>query len=159
MKIFGQITAILPLSLIISLPNLLFAHVPITNISREFTEQLEREEDNFNLESDESDEDEGERSPKNLLPDLTDLFSIGQYVRAVVSAVHPPGTNDTSGIGRSRDAINKASKRIELSLAPDQVNSGLQKSALKQGFVSTATFHYTGLIYRPFLDFNCRNQK
>jgi len=134
MKIFGQVAAILPLALIISLPNQLFAHVPITNISPEFTERLERE-DNEDSDSEDDDEDE-EKETKNLLPDLSELYTIGQYVRGVVSAVHQPGASDVSGVGKSRDAINKASKRIELTLAPDQVNSGLQKSDLKPGFVS-----------------------
>ncbi|KAF9566135.1 nucleic acid-binding protein [Agrocybe pediades] len=135
MKIFGQVTAILPLALIVSLPNQLFAHVPITNISPLFTERLEREEEESESEDDEEDE---EKFMKNVLPDLSDLFTVGQYVRGVVSAVHQPGASDVSGIGRSRDAMSKASKRIELSLAPDQVNSGLQKSDLKAGFTLTA---------------------
>jgi rRNA biogenesis protein RRP5 len=134
MKIFGQIVAILPLALIISLPNQLFAHVPITNISSQFTEYLERAEEEALVS--ESDEEEEETQPtKDPIPELGDLFRVGQYVRAVVSNVHAPGATDVSGIGRSRDDITKASKRVELSLLPERVNSGVQKSDLKSGFV------------------------
>ena len=135
MKIFGQVIAILPLALIISLPNQLFAHVPITNISAQFTELLERmesQESETNLEED--DEEEEDRQSKLQVPELSDMFKVGQYVRAVVSALHLPGANDTSGIGRSRDEASRASKRVELCLIPERVNSGVQKSDLKSGF-------------------------
>lgn len=135
MKIFGQIVAILPLALIISLPNQLFAHIPITNISSQFTEYLEHaEEEALASESDEEEEEET-KPMKDPIPELGDLFKVGQYVRAVVSTVHAPGATDVSGIGRSRDDITKASKRVELSLLPELVNSGVQKSDLKSGFV------------------------
>jgi len=134
MKIFGQIVAILPLALIISLPNQLFGHVPITNISSQFTECLEHAE--AGALASESDEGEEEDRPiKDAVPELADLFKVGQYIRAVVSTVHAPGATDISGIGRARDDITKASKRVELSLLPERVNSGVQKSDLKSGFV------------------------
>jgi rRNA biogenesis protein RRP5 len=135
MKIFGQVIAILPLALIISLPNQLFAHVPITNISTQFTELLERmesQEIETNLEGD--DEEEEDKQSKPQVPELSDIFKVGQYVRAVVSAVHAPGASDTSGVGRSRDDTSRASKRVELCLIPERVNSGVQKSDLKAGF-------------------------
>lgn len=134
MKIFGQVIAILPLALIISLPNQLFAHVPITNISAQFTELLERmESQEFETNLEEDDEEE-ERQSKLQVPELSEMFKVGQYVRAVVSAVHPPGASDTSGIGRSRDDASRASKRVELCLIPERVNFGVQKSDLKSGF-------------------------
>ncbi|KAF8973590.1 hypothetical protein BDZ97DRAFT_1751613 [Flammula alnicola] len=139
MKLFGQIVSILPLALIISLPNQLFAHVPITNISSQFTEYLERADaEAMNSESEGEDEDEEERPLKEGVPDLSDMFNVGQYVRAVVSAIHAPGASHISGFGKSRDEISKASKRVELSLIPERVNSGVQKSDLKAGFTLTA---------------------
>ena len=107
MKIFGQIVSILPLALVISLPNQLFAHVPITNISSQLTAYLERE-DADSVASEPEDEDEEEKSIKDGVPELSDLFIVGQYVRAVVVAVHAPGATDISGIGKSRDEISKA---------------------------------------------------
>ena len=138
MKIFGQVIAILPLALIISLPNQLFAHVPITNISTQFTELLERmESQEIETNFEEADEEEEDRQSKPQVPELSDMFKVGQYVRAVVSAVHPPGASDTSGVGRSRDEASRASKRVELCLIPERVNFGVQKSDLKPGFART----------------------
>lgn len=136
MKIFGQIVSILPLALVISLPNQLFAHVPITNISSQLTAYLERE-DADSVASEPEDEDEEEKSIKDGVPELSDLFIVGQYVRAVVVAVHAPGATDISGIGKSRDEISKACRRVELSLLPERVNAGVHKSDLKPGFVSS----------------------
>ena len=135
MKILGQVIAILPLALIISLPNQLFAHVPITNISVQFTQFLESmESQDFETNLEEEGEEEGDRQPKLRVPELYDIFKVGQYVRAVVSAVHPPGASDASGVGRSRDEASRASKRVELCLIPERVNFGVQKSDLKSGF-------------------------
>ncbi|KAF8913041.1 hypothetical protein CPB84DRAFT_1760205 [Gymnopilus junonius] len=137
MKIFGQIISILPLALIISLPNQLFAHVPITNISSQLTERLERAEEEELKSTFDDDEDE-EMSTDSDVPELTDLFSVGQYVRAVASAVHQRGTSDVTGLGKSRDELSKAGRRVELSLIPERVNSGVQKSDLRPGFTLTA---------------------
>ncbi|KAJ7900149.1 hypothetical protein B0H14DRAFT_2672489 [Mycena olivaceomarginata] len=103
MKILGQIVSVEPLALIVSLPNQLFAHVPITNISSQFTTLLESSMDNEDEES-----------------------------------VHAPGSTDMSGIGKSRDEVVRASRRVELSLVPERVNSGVHKSDLKAGFTISA---------------------
>ncbi|KAF8898934.1 hypothetical protein BD779DRAFT_1607574 [Infundibulicybe gibba] len=132
MKIFGQIASVQPLALIISLPNQLFAHVPITNISDQFTALLEGTED------DDDDDNDDDDSPKSQIPDLVDIFQEGQYIRAVVTVVHAQGSTDMSGIGKSRDEVARASRRVELSLVPGRVNAGLQKLDLKSGFTVTA---------------------
>ncbi|KAF9477538.1 nucleic acid-binding protein [Pholiota conissans] len=140
MKIFGQIVSILPLALIVSLPNQLFAHVPITNISNQFTEYLEHVDTEGLEESEESEDDEGdEEHTKEGVPDLSDMFTVGEYVRAVVTAIHAPGYTDISGIGKSRDDVTKASKRVELSLVPERVNAGVHNSDLKAGFTLSAS--------------------
>ena len=139
MKIFGQIVNILPLVLIVSLPNQLYGHVPITNISSQFTELLEHLDARELCSVDEEIEDEDSR-PLHV-PELTDIFNVGQYVRAVVSAVHTPGTTDVSGVGKSRDENIKASKRVELSLIPERVNTNFQKSDLKRGSVGRLMSH------------------
>lgn len=134
MKILGQVVSIQPLALIISLPNQLFAHVPITHITSEFTSRL----DTMNEDQESSDEEEDdEDSPSgSRLPGLADIFREGQFIRAVVSAIHPAGSSDVLGIGRTRDDVQKASRRIELSLQPEKVNEGVVKSDLNKGFVS-----------------------
>ncbi|KAF8640392.1 hypothetical protein AX17_000062 [Amanita inopinata Kibby_2008] len=145
MKILGQVVSIQPLALIISLPNQLFAHVPITNISTQYTNMLESADEVAELsvseERDSEDEGDGDdkRSPAALrCPELKDMFRVGQYVRAVVTAVHVSGNVMVPGISKSRDELVRASKRVELSLSPENVNAGVQKSDLRSGFTLTA---------------------
>lgn len=129
MKIFGQIISIFPLALIVSLPNQLFGHVPITNISAQLTDLLEKAQ--------EDDDDDDDRSSlySSRIPDLSEIFHVGQYVRAVVATVHASGSTDASGVGKSRDEAARASRRVELSLIPERVNVGVLKSDLKANFV------------------------
>jgi rRNA biogenesis protein RRP5 len=140
MKIFCQIVEIHPLALIVSLPNQLFAHVPITNISSSLTAILEtvEEQDNASI------------SEETEAPELSDLFQRGQYVRAVVTAVHPPGMSDGTIFGRTRDEIEKASRRVELSLDPRSVNSGVQTSDLRVGFVCPVLHCSVSLLHLSF---------
>ena len=89
------------------------------------------------------DESDDEDAPaQTAVPDLDDIFRPGQYVRAVVATVHAPGTTDLSGIGRSRDEVVRASRRVELSLVPGKVNAGVQKGDLKEGFVGEMDIFY-----------------
>ena len=75
------------------------------------------------------------------LPDLFDLFRPGQYLRSVVVASHAAGTTKAgAGTGRAMSEIEKASRRVELSLNPEQVNQGVLKTDLKPGFVSDKPF-------------------
>lgn len=131
MKILGQIISVQPLALVVSLPNQLLGHVPITQISTYLTNILEvMHEDEEPSETELEDEQKQKRAP-----DLSEIFRPGQYVRAVVTGVHAAGSTDIAGIGRTRDATVKASRRVELSLSPDKVNDGVQKNDLQPGFV------------------------
>lgn len=150
MKIFGQIVSIIPFGLIISLPNQLYGHVPITQISNQFTNLLER----FDAQND-SEDGSGEEEPK--VPDLFELFHVGQYVRTIVTNVHAAGVSDMSGVGKLRDDLARASKRVELSLVPEKVNVGVQKTDLRSGFVSRGT-SFVGFA-DPVLDHVCCCQK
>lgn len=134
MKTLCQIISIYPLMLIVSLPNQLLGHIPITHISSQLTNALEAAELNEPSEEDSEEEVQG----ANIPPDLSELFLPGQYVRAVVTAVKPPGTTEGGIFTHSRDNIEKSSRRVELSLIPDQVNSGLVKSDLIKGFTLCA---------------------
>ncbi|KAJ7783575.1 hypothetical protein DFH07DRAFT_192575 [Mycena maculata] len=137
MKILGQIVAIEPLAVIVSLPNQLFAHVPITNISSQLTSLLESSMDEDKVEEDEEVDDDSGPSPSRI-PDLSDIFHPGQYIRTVVTTVHAAGSSDMSGIGKSRDEVVRASRRVELSLVPERVNAGVHKSDLRAGFTLSA---------------------
>jgi rRNA biogenesis protein RRP5 len=114
-----------PLALVLSLPNQLAGHVPITQISPELTQVLEA-----------MDVDSAEEEPSDT-PELHDLFQPGQYVRCIVTAVHAAGTTEGSIIRRSKDDLERTSWRVELSLSPEQVNEGVSKTDLKSGFVSS----------------------
>ncbi|KAI0046598.1 nucleic acid-binding protein [Auriscalpium vulgare] len=138
MKIMGQILSIQPLVLVVSLPNQLLGHIPITQISTELTRALETMDMDSDDQSEaerEEEEEEEETVKSSRVPDLQDIFSTGQYVRCVVSAVHAPGAaGAASGMGRGRDEAERASRRVELSLVPEQVNVGVAKMDLKPGF-------------------------
>lgn len=137
MGILGQIVSVQPLALIISLPNQLFGHVPITQISTQLTSLLEAMEGSSEKSASEDVEEDEEEEPKSAVPDLADLFHVGQYVRAIVSAVHESGTTDMTGIGKTRDGVARASRRVELCLIPGKVNAGVQKADLRPGLVCT----------------------
>lgn len=133
-KIFGQVVSIQPLALVISLPNQLFGHVPITQISSQYTAALEK------LDQSDEESEAGEEEEESQVPSLADIFAVGQYVRAVVTAVNVAGTtSEHSGLSRSRDDTVRASRRVELSLTPEKLNEGVQEADLKQGFTITGS--------------------
>ena len=145
MKILGQIVSIHPLALLVSLPNQLYAHVPITNVSSQYTNVLERmEEVHENAQSDDEklDNEAGSDEEEDNLqyPELSDMFRVGQFIRAVVTAVHAPGASNIPGLEKSRDELVKASRRVELSLSPGKVNDGVPKSDLRTNFAREGFF-------------------
>lgn len=137
--VLAQIVQILPLELVLSLPNQLLGHVPITNISPYYTERLEHEAD----ESDERSEDDEDGASSNgenasgKVPSLNDMFEVGQYVRASVVNVLPARTtahNASIGTKWQRASEDwRASRRCELSLYPDLVNAGIRAEDMKSG--------------------------
>ena len=138
MKILCQIVSVEPLSLIVSLPNQLFGHIPITQISSEFTALLEKIEESVD---EEDEEEEDDISKQHQLPNLADVFAPGKYLRAVVTEVHAPGTTENFGIGRPKDGSQRVSRRVELSVEPHKVNHGIAVKDLTPGFVSLTTWY------------------
>ncbi|KZT35635.1 nucleic acid-binding protein [Sistotremastrum suecicum HHB10207 ss-3] len=133
MKMFCQVVAIHQVSLIVSLPNQLFGHIPITQISSQLTQRLEKM-DQSEAESEVADDDDDDAGDV----DLASMFEPGQFLSAVVSAVRPAGTReDVTGSGRPRNERERASRRVELSLIPSEVNAGISTLDLKPGFVLT----------------------
>ena len=141
MKILCQIVSVEQLSLIVSLPNQLFGHVPITQISSEFTTLLEKIEESTDEADEESEDEDGTSTQRHKLPDLADIFAPGQYLRAVVTEVHAPGTTDNFGVGRPKDDTQRVSRRVELSIEPHKVNGGIVVKDLVPGFVSLTTWY------------------
>jgi len=159
MKILGQIVSVHPLALVVSLPNQLLAHAPITHISSQLTALLEAAEEENEIVSSEEDGDD-EPTSKSRVPDLHEIFSPGQYVRTVVTAIHEPGSNDMTGIGKTMDPVLNASRRVELSLTPERVNAGVQKIDLRTGYVRVfpEIMPFT-IMFIPTQDNVCRCQK
>lgn len=133
MKILCQIISVHPLELIVSLPNQLFGHIPITNITSQLTSQLQAIEELVEARS--TDEELDEESIEDRSVDLPGLFHPGQYVRAIVTGTKPPGTAGDRIVKHLKDDIDRGSRRVELSLLPKQVNQGLLKADLNKGLV------------------------
>lgn len=130
----GQVHSIHPLHLVISLPNQLFGHVPITQVSKALTTRLSSLSDSS---SEASDDDEEEKEDEDV-PSLESLFEVGRFVRARVSALFGVGQSNPAGLEgwKPRDDNEKSCRRVELTLDPEVVNEGVAKMDLEDGFVS-----------------------
>jgi rRNA biogenesis protein RRP5 len=128
-----------PLALVVSLPNQLLGHVPITHISSLLTERLEKadteEADSNGNQEEDYDDEEKSASGSSDVPGLAEMFTVGQYLTAVVEEVRPSGARGSIDFSRSRDETTKAAKRAELSIAPQKANAGVTKRDLVPGFV------------------------
>jgi rRNA biogenesis protein RRP5 len=129
--VLGQISQISALELALSLPNNITGYVPITNITPLITSQLSAQvEDN----SDEEDEDvEMDEENEGKIPELSQLFQVGSWLRAVVVSTE----------------TESKKKRVELTIEPSKVNDLLDDEDLGagmaiQGFVHSIEDH--GLI-------------
>lgn len=149
-RLLCSIVAVHPLALILSLPNQLVGHVPITAISSLFTQKLheaaEMDSDDEKDSDDEDDEAEVSSStapqPTRLatgLPELKDCFKVGQWVRAAVSHVNAPGVKRAAASGNEAHEFDKESRRVELTLDPEAINEGVSPGDLSKGFVLPVT--------------------
>lgn len=150
--------AVHPLALILSLPNQLLGHVPITSISDIYTKRLQdstdeeaddEEEDKIDSEADETISNIRKKhssSSSNLQspPELNELYQPGQWVTASVVAINSANNKGGSsnsnslgfgGQGREGGEYEREAKRVELTLKPNQVNSGVSISDLGTEFV------------------------
>ena len=138
LKILCQIIKISSIELIVSLPGQLLGHIPITNISKHFTNRLDQSlNDESDNESNESNDDD-DNDKVDSIPELDEIFEIGQFLRASVSHIH----KDTSGVGRVRkegEEVVKASRKVELTIDPQSVNETLTFNDLDKGFTLTGS--------------------
>ncbi|KAI0402938.1 hypothetical protein F4802DRAFT_332506 [Xylaria palmicola] len=116
--VLGQITEIRPLQLILALPNSLSGHVPITAISDVLSKMVAAE-------AEASDEEDNETDTV----DLKDIFEVGQYLRVCVMSTTEEGTG----------TLTKPKKNIELSLRPEQTNTGLSSDEVVENTVVMAS--------------------
>ncbi|KAI9816738.1 MAG: rRNA biogenesis protein rrp5 [Phylliscum demangeonii] len=113
--ILGQISQINRYDMALTLPNNLTGYIPITAISDQLTAQIE------SLASAMDRDDGSEASSPQEDVSLKDIFAIGQYLRACVTA---------TGAESSNNGQTKGKRRIELSISPRHANGGLTKSDL-----------------------------
>ncbi|EDU48820.1 rRNA biogenesis protein RRP5 [Pyrenophora tritici-repentis Pt-1C-BFP] len=106
--VLGQIIDISHQDLVLALPNNLVGYVPLTAVSDKLNERLEKL-----LKDEGAEKKEGSEDGDFEDVDLKDMFSVGQYIRACITA-----TNEDNA---------RARKRLELSIDPKLVNKGLTK--------------------------------
>jgi rRNA biogenesis protein RRP5 len=106
-------------------------HVPIVNISSQFTSRLEAAPSNVS-QSEESADDEDD---EGKVPSLWEIFTPGQYVSCTVKQVRPASSTIDFG-AKPRNEEEKAARRVELSIRPSEVNVGVHAGDLRVGFVS-----------------------
>lgn len=134
-RVLARVHSVLQLHLIVSLPNQLLGHVPITEISPQLTEKLTRGERDSDDEDDESEDDDEEDGAV----DLESLFAPGQYVTAVVTqSFNPPTTlNDSFTKIYPPTETTRLASRLELSLQPNKVNEEVALADVVKGYKLT----------------------
>jgi len=132
-KMLCNVLAVHPLAIVVSMCDQLLGHVPVTSVSRQLTERLQAALDDEDKASEDLDDDE------DAPPELHEIFSVGQWVRASVESVGAPGTQRQWGLGREGGEYERESQRVQLTLEPHVVNEGISTSDLSEGYVLSAT--------------------
>lgn len=109
------VLAVHPLALILSLPNQLLGHVPITSISTIYTQRLQDSAD-LDMDSGADSDSEADETISNIKnqatsnslspPELIDLYSPGQWVTASVVSINSPASlkaSTSTGFGGGRE--------------------------------------------------------
>lgn len=116
-QVLGQVTYIAKNYITLSLGDYLTGRIPITSISAEVTELLEKYDAAMDSSSDESDDEDTNvirlRNTKVHPPKLEKLFHVGQWLRAVVIA-----------------STEESGKSINLSIEPSLVNASMEEEDL-----------------------------
>lgn len=142
-RMLCSVLAVHSLALVLSLPNQLLGHVPITNISDVFTSRLEKaaeysDEDNDSEESGSEDGEASTERKKKDAPELRDLYHVGQWVIATVASIHTSAPSK-SDRGREGGEYEHESRKVELTLEPSLVNEGITSSDLTPGYLLPMT--------------------
>ncbi|RYP80067.1 hypothetical protein DL769_002641 [Monosporascus sp. CRB-8-3] len=122
--VLAQIAEINSLELVLSLPNNLTGHVPITAISDTLNERIAAE-----AEGDDDDDDEKDDGSQDNGVNLKELFRTGQYLRAHV----------TSTVEEISATATKPKRHIELSLRSEHTNAGLSSQDIVPNSTVMAT--------------------
>lgn len=138
-EVLGQVKVIQNNGLSLAIGDNLIGFASLTSVSDEITEQLEKYAAGQES-SDEEDEDEDDNAAtasfKPEMPKLEKLFTLGQWLRAVVIASEGP-------------------KKINLSILPSQVNTNIQEEDLSVGNTiqaSVKSIEDHGVVFNTGLD-------
>ncbi|BEI83321.1 hypothetical protein CcaverHIS002_0311890 [Cutaneotrichosporon cavernicola] len=126
--VLGRVHTVLPLHLVVSLPNNLLAHVPITEVSNTLTAALNKE---MNAEDEDVEMDDEE--DEGGAPELPEMFVPGQYVAAKVLNAFPTASQAFVAQYPVSETTRLAA-RIELTLIPEKINNEVAKPDLTDGF-------------------------
>ena len=146
-KVFGTILAIYPLALVVSICDQLLAHVPVTSVSNRLTDRLQsaldeeekdEESDGEDIHETEEEEEEEEDRDDSSPPELHEIFSVGQWIRASVESVTAAGSKRQWGMGREGGEYERESQRVQLTMEPTIVNEGIRATDLSPGYVLSA---------------------
>ncbi|WFD18124.1 rRNA biogenesis protein rrp5 [Malassezia caprae] len=132
-KMLCSVLAVHPLAIVVSMCDQLLGHVPVTSVSRQLTERLQAALDDEDEASEDMDDEE------DAPPELHEIFTVGQWVRASVESVGAPGTQRQWGLGREGGEYERESQRVQLTLEPHVVNEGISASDLSEGYMLSAT--------------------
>lgn len=140
MRILGQVIEIHPPHVVISLPNQMLGHIPLPQVTDQLTERIDKlsdEEDSAD-EEEASEEELAEVAAKRI-PELQEIFRVGQYVHTIVTTVHAAGaTAPNADLGKPKNATDRGSRRIVLSTVPREVNKEISRKDLVVGYVGAA---------------------
>lgn len=113
----GKVISIQKLGMQLGLPGNIRGYVPITSVSKQITQQLEA------LEQDSDDEDASSlpQLSEKVFPELSKIFQLGQWLRAVVL--------------EESSVPSEHKHKIQLSVEPEKVNAQLEDEDMVAGGV------------------------
>lgn len=138
-EVLGQVRAIKSNGLTLAIGDNLLGFVTLTSVSDEVTEQLEKYAAGQESSDEEDEGDDGNNATTSFkpeMPKLEKLFTLGQWLRAVVIASDGP-------------------KQINLSILPSQVNTNIQEEDLSIGNTiqaSVKSIEDHGVVFNVGLD-------
>lgn len=138
-KILARVHSVLNLHLILSLPNQLLAHVPITEVTDSLTHLLTKDEkDSEDAMSDvqaEAEADESDEEADGDVPELHQLFTPGQYVLTTLTQSYPSESSNRAFLTLYPPSeVVRLASRLEMSLVPGKVNKDVSKLDVVKGY-------------------------
>jgi len=140
MELLGTVSKISEIGITVVLPNSFTGQVPITEISDPLTaevqEALAKEGEEDGEDSDADDDDKKDKGVK--LPDLKEMFTLGQIVRVQTTVV---------------PTVEAKSAKIKLTMDPKKINKSLRAADLEPGLVRIIYFRFRGVIFVTHLQY------